>query len=108
MGPSNPAFRGKPSKRSVESSGCLMPIKVLKNEGTELRLRIIGENHSTLQLFRSRLNESKDVEYSNYFQKHPDLDEPELYVRCVKGKKAEKVFRDLCAGINKEYSNLKL
>jgi DNA-directed RNA polymerase subunit L len=54
------------------------------------------------------LNESKDVEYSNYFQKHPDLDEPELYVRCVKGKKAEKVFRDLCAGINKEYSNLKL
>lgn len=74
-----------------------MPIKVLKNEGTELRLRIIGENHSTLQLFRSRLNDSKDVDYANYFQKHPDLDEPELYLRCVKGKKAEKVFRDLCS-----------
>ena len=85
-----------------------MPIKVLKNEGTELRLRIIGENHSTLQLFRSRLNDSKDVDYANYFQKHPDLDEPELYVRCVKGKKAEKVFRDLCSDINKELSNLSM
>ncbi len=103
-----PAFRGKPSKRGVESCGCLMPIKVLKNEGTELRLRVIGENHSTLQLFRSRLNDSKDVEYANYFEKHPDLDEPELYVRCVKGKKAEKVFRDLCKGINKEFTGLKL
>ena len=80
----------------------------LKNEGTELRLRIIGENHSTLQLFRSRLNDSKDVDYANYFQKHPDLDEPELYLRCVKGKKAEKVFRDLCSDINKELSNLEI
>ena len=103
-----PAFEGKPSKRGGDSNGCLMPIKVLKNEGTELRLRIIGENHSTLQLFRSRLNDSKDVDYANYFQKHPDLDEPELYVRCVKGKKAEKVFRDLCSDINKELSNLEL
>ena len=104
----SPAFEGKPSKRVGHSKGCLMPIKVLKNEGTELRLRIIGENHSTLQLFRSRLNDSKDVDYANYFQKHPDLDEPELYVRCVKGKKAEKVFRDLCSDINKELSNLEL
>ena len=85
-----------------------MPIKVLKNEGRELRVRISGESHTTLQVFRARLNNSKDVEYANYFQKHPDLDEPELYVRCVKGKKAEKVFRDLCTGINKEFSNLKL
>ena len=68
------------------------------NEGRELRLRISGETHTTLQLFRSRLNESPNVEYANFFQKHPDLDEPELYVRAVKGKKAEKVFRDLCAG----------
>jgi len=42
------------------------------------------------------------------FKSTPDLDEPELYVRCIKGKKAEKVFRDLCSGINKEFSNLKL
>ena len=85
-----------------------MPIKVLMNEGRELRLRMTGESHTTLQLFRSRLNGSKDVEYSNYFQNHPDLDEPELYLRTVKGKSAEKVFKSLCSGISKDFSKLKL
>ena len=85
-----------------------MPIKVLMNEGRELRLRMVGENHTTLQLFRSRLNSSKDVEYANYFQNHPDLDEPELYLRTVKGKSAEKVFKSLCSVISKDLSKLKL
>ena len=85
-----------------------MSIKVLVNEGRELRVRISGESHTTLQLFRSRLNDNSSVEYANFFQKHPDLDEPELYVRAVKGKSAEKVFRDLCSGIAKEFSGLKL
>ncbi len=85
-----------------------MPIKVLLNEGRELRLRMVGESHTTLQLFRSRLNGSKDVEYSNYFQNHPDLDEPELYVRTVEGKSAEKVFKGLFSGISKDLSNLNL
>jgi len=85
-----------------------MAVKVLKNEGRELRLRISGESHTTLQLFRSRLNESKDVEYANYFQNHPDLDEPELYIRAFEGKSAEKIFKRLCSDISKELSKLKL
>ena len=58
-----------------------MAIKVLMNEGGELRIRITGETHTALQLFRSRLNDSKDVEYANYFIGHPELDEPEFYMR---------------------------
>ncbi|MFL2974390.1 MAG: hypothetical protein CND89_05830 [Marine Group II euryarchaeote MED-G38] len=85
-----------------------MPIKVLKNEGRELRVRISGESHTTLQMFRSRLNDSKDVEYANYFQNHPDLDDPEIFIRAEKGKKAEKVFKDLCKELNKEISGIKL
>tara|TARA_B100000959_G_scaffold273176_1_gene323416 strand:- start:2256 stop:2513 length:258 start_codon:yes stop_codon:yes gene_type:complete len=85
-----------------------MPVKVLKNEGRELRLRIIGGTHTTLQMFRSRLNDMEDVEYANYFQKHPDLDEPELYVRAAKGKKAEKLLRDICSSITKEFASIKL
>ena len=85
-----------------------MPIKVLMNEGRELRLRMTGESHTTLQLFRSRLNGSKDVEYSNYFQNHPDLDDPELYVRAAKGKKAAKILTDICTTISKEFSSIKL
>ena len=85
-----------------------MPIKVLKNEGREFRVRITGESHTTLQMFRSRLNESKDVEYANYFQNHPDLDDPEIFIRAEKGKKAEKVFKDLCKELSKEISSIKL
>ena len=66
------------------SGGALvMPVKVLKNEGSEIRLRLIGEDHSTLQLFRSRLNANDKVEYANFFTGHPDLDEPELYLSLI-------------------------
>ncbi len=68
-----------------------MAIKVLLNEGNELRIRLIGENHTALQLFRTRLNGNKDVEYSNYFIGHPGLDDPELYLRVKKGKNAHRV-----------------
>ena len=85
-----------------------MPIKVLKNEGREFRVRITGESHTTLQMFRSRLNESKDVEYANYFQNHPDLAHPDIFLRTEKAKKAEKVFKDLCKELSNEISNINL
>ena len=84
-----------------------MPVKVLKNDGRELRLRVIGGTHTALQMFRSRLNDRDDVEYANYFQNHPDLDDPELYVRTVKGKKADKILTDICSEITKEFSSVK-
>ena len=73
-----------------------------------MRIRVIDGNHTELQMFRSRLNDRDDVEYANYFQNHPDLVEPELYVRTVKGKKADKILKDICSEITKEFSNIKL
>ncbi len=85
-----------------------MAIKVLLNEGGELRLRITEESHTALQLFRSRLNESKDVDYSNYFIGHPELDEPEFYLRVKKGKDPAKVLKTLCSGITAEFEGMAL
>ena len=85
-----------------------MAIKVLLNEGVELRIRITDETHTALQLFRSRLNDSKDVEYANYFGGHPELDEPEFYLRCKKGKDPAKVLKGLCKDIAKEFDGLPL
>jgi len=85
-----------------------MTVKVLKNEGRELRLRISGGTHTELQMFRTRLNNMDDVEYANYFQNHPDLDDPELYVRTIKGKKADKILKDVCSSITKEFSSISL
>ena len=85
-----------------------MAIKVLLNEGAELRIRITGESHTSLQMFRSRLNDSKDVEYANYFVGHPELDEPEFYLRCKKGKDPAKVLKGLCKDIANEFDGLTL
>ena len=88
-----------------------MPIKVLMNEGKELRIRFVEENHTSLQLFRSRLSEHKDVEYANYFIKHPELSggeyEPEFYVRVKKGDPA-KLILSVCDGIATDFENIKL
>lgn len=78
------------------------------NDGGELRLRITEESHTALQLFRARLNESKDVDYSNYFIGHPELDEPEFYLRVKKGKNAAKVLKALCSDITSEFEGLSL
>tara|TARA_B100001029_G_scaffold39201_1_gene30331 strand:- start:1630 stop:1917 length:288 start_codon:yes stop_codon:yes gene_type:complete len=85
-----------------------MAIKVLLNEGGELRIRITDESHTALQLFRSRLNDSKDVEYANYFVGHPELDQPEFYLRCKKGKDPAKILKGLCKDIVKELDGLTL
>ncbi|HIH53452.1 MAG TPA: hypothetical protein HA286_04155, partial [Candidatus Poseidoniaceae archaeon] len=44
-----------------------MPIKVLFREGQELRMRVVGEGHTALQMLRERLNNHDKIEYANYF-----------------------------------------
>ena len=85
-----------------------MPVRLLANDGNELKLRIEGEGNSTLQMFRSRLNDHPDVEYANFFTGHPDLDDPELYLRVKDGKNASKLISDLCSSIVDDFSNLKI
>ncbi|MBT4921236.1 MAG: DNA-directed RNA polymerase subunit L [Euryarchaeota archaeon] len=85
-----------------------MPIKVLIKEKNELRLRVVGESHTSLQMLRERLNKHKDIEYANYFPGHPELDDPEFYIRTAGKKTADKVLNDLVASIAKEFTNAKL
>ena len=60
-----------------DSSGDLMAMKVLKNEGGELRIRISGEDHTTLHVFRTTLTLTRTRLLQLFFG-HPDLDDPEL------------------------------
>ena len=76
-----------------------MPVKVLIKEKNELRLRIIGESHTSLQMLRERLNNSADIEYANYFPGHPELDDPEFYIRTSGKKSADKILNDLVGSI---------
>lgn len=85
-----------------------MAMKVLLKEGTELRIRISDEDHTTLHLFRSRLNAHKDIEYCNYFSGHPDLDDPEIYLRANKGKDPVKILKSVVKEASKDFSSLSL
>lgn len=85
-----------------------MPVKVLLNEKNELRLRVIGESHTALQMLRERLNSSKSVDYANYFPGHPELDDPEFYIRTTGKSASEKVLKDLVANLSKEFAKINL
>ena len=86
-----------------------MLVRLLANDGKELKLRIEGEGNSTLQMFRSRLNEIIPMpEYANFFTGHPDLDDPELYLRVKDGENASKLISDICSSIVDDFSNMKI
>ena len=85
-----------------------MPVKVLARDANELRVRFIGEAHTSLQVLRDRLNSDKGVDYANYFPGHPDLDEPEFFIR-TKGKvDPADLLKKLIGDIQGDVSGLKL
>ena len=85
-----------------------MPVKVLLNEKNELRLRVIGESHTALQMLRDRLNCSSKVEYANYFPGHPELDDPEFYIRTSGKNASDKVLKEIVSGLASEFSSISL
>ena len=85
-----------------------MPVKVLLNEKNELRLRVIGESHTALQMLRERLNSNAKVEYANYFPGHPELDDPEFYIRTSGKNSSDKVLKEIVSGLAKEFSSISL
>ena len=85
-----------------------MPVKVLARDDNELRVRFIGESHTSLQVLRERLNSDKGVVYANYFPGHPDLDDPEFFIRTNKGVDPAKLLKKLLGDIQGDFSKLKL
>ncbi len=85
-----------------------MPVKVLIMEKNELRFRIVGESHTALQMLRERLNNHKNIDYANYFPGHPELDDPEFFIR-TKGKiSVEKMLKEIVQEISKDFSAVSL
>ena len=85
-----------------------MPVKVLARDANELRVRFIGESHTSLQILRERLNSDKGVDYANYFPGHSDLDEPEFFIRTNKGVDPAKLLKKMLGSIKGDYAALKI
>jgi DNA-directed RNA polymerase subunit L len=85
-----------------------MPVKVLARDANELRVRFIGESHTSLQILRERLNNDKGVEYANYFPGHPDLDEPEFFIRTNKKIDPADLLKKLLGDIQGDFDKLNI
>lgn len=58
-----------------------MNVKIIEKTDNEIRMEIGGESHTLLNTLKSTLLEDPRVELVTYDIKHPNISEPNLYVR---------------------------
>jgi DNA-directed RNA polymerase subunit L len=54
------------------------------------------------------LNAHKDVDYANYFPGHPELDDPEFYIRTTSKAGVDKVLNEIISGVAAEFESANL
>jgi len=84
-----------------------MEVKVLSKSKNELRLEIIGEDHTFCNLLQNILLEDKNVELAGYDQPHPLIRSSIIYVRTKREVSPEKTLLNALANVrelNKEFN----
>ncbi len=84
-----------------------MEVKVLAKSKNELRIEIVGEDHTFCNLLQSALLEDKNVEIAGYDQPHPLIRSSIVYVRTKRDASPEKTLLNALTGIqelNKEFN----
>ena len=84
-----------------------MELKVLSKSKNELRLEIIGEDHTFCNLLQNVLLEDKNVELAGYDQPHPLIRSSIIYVRTKREVSPEKTLLNALENVrelNKEFN----
>jgi len=84
-----------------------MEVKVLKRTKNELRMEIVGEDHTFCNLLQNVLLEDKNVEIAGYDQPHPLIRSSIVYVRTKRDSSPEKTVLSALQNImalDKEFS----
>ncbi len=84
-----------------------MEVKVLSKTKSELRLEIVGEDHTFCNLLQNVLLEDKNVEIAGYDQPHPLIRSSIIYLRTKRETSPEKVLLNALASVqelNKEFN----
>ena len=84
-----------------------MEVKVLQKSKNELRIEIVGEDHTFCNLLQSVLLQDKNVEIAGYDQPHPLIRTSVVYVRTKRDVSPEKTMLSALANIrdlNKEFN----
>ena len=84
-----------------------MEVKVLQKNKNELKIEIVGEDHTFCNLLQSVLLQDKNVEIAGYDQPHPLIRSSIVYVRTKRDVSPEKTMLSALANIkdlNKEFN----
>jgi DNA-directed RNA polymerase subunit L len=84
-----------------------MEVKVLQKTKNELKIEIIGEDHTFCNLLQNVLLQDKNVEIAGYDQPHPLIRSSIVYVRTKRDVSPDKTLLSALANIkdlNKEFN----
>lgn len=84
-----------------------MEIKVLNKTKNELKIEIVGEDHTVCNLLQKALLDDKSVEIAGYDQPHPLIRKSIVSLRTKRDASPEKVLLAALSNIrelNKEFS----
>jgi DNA-directed RNA polymerase subunit L len=85
----------------------MMEVKVLQKTKNELKIEIVGEDHTFCNLLQNLLLQDKNVEIAGYDQPHPLIRSSIVYVRTKRDVSPEKTMLSALANIkdlNKEFN----
>jgi DNA-directed RNA polymerase subunit L len=83
-----------------------MKINVLRHEGDELRIELVGEGHSFCNALLSFLLKDETLEFVGYNMPHPLVGQPTIYVR-VKGRRDPWIaLLDAAKALDKELTQI--
>ena len=83
-----------------------MEVKVLNKTKNELKIEIIGEDHTFCNLLQNALLEDKNIEIAGYDQPHPLIRSSIVYLRTKRDASPEKILHTALSTIrevNKEF-----
>jgi DNA-directed RNA polymerase subunit L len=82
-------------------------VKVLSKSKNELRIEIVGEDHTFCNLLQNVLLEDKNIEIAGYDQAHPLIRSSIVYLRTKREASPEKTLLNALTSIqqlNKEFN----
>ena len=82
-----------------------MEIRILDSSGNSLEIEVLGENETLLNALKVKLLEDEAVDLAEYIIEHPDLANPKVYLRTLKGDPVAALKRGL-KGLQKDYKDL--
>jgi DNA-directed RNA polymerase subunit L len=83
-----------------------MKVNVLKHEGNELRIELLGERHSFCNALQSILLKDDTLDFAGYSLPHPLVGQPTIYVRGKGRRDLWKALLDASEGLQKELEQI--